>query len=282
MEVAFLSAYAGLVVHAMSDERFSARWRRRIWTLFSAVFFAQLLLGLAGLGEFLMTGVLHLPVPAMIVAGPLFRGGGLFMPILFAVTTLLVGPAWCSHLCYIGAWDLVAARATPRPRRLPAWRRAAQVGMLVVVAGVALALNLARASPVTAAGLGLSFGLAGVAVMLAWSRKTGQMTHCLTWCPIGVLATTLGRLSPWRMRIAPGCDDCGACTPACRYDALWLENIRARRPGPSCTLCGDCVRVCRRRFIEYHLFGLSPQSSRLAFLVTVVALHAVFLGVARI
>lgn len=256
VEAALLSAYAGLVAHAMSDERRSARWRRRAWVLFSAVFFAQLALGLAGLGEFLMTGVLHLPVPAMIVAGPLYRGGGLFMPVLFVVATLLAGPAWCSHLCYIGAWDLLAARATRRPRPLPSWRRAAQVGVLAAVAGVV--------------------------VMLAWSRRTGQMTHCLAWCPIGVLATTLGRLSPWRMRIAPGCDDCGACTPACRYDALWPEHLCARRPGPSCTLCGDCVRVCKRRFIEYRLFRLSPRASRLAFLVTVVSLHAVFLGVARI
>lgn len=282
VEAALLSAYAGLVAHAMSDERRSARWRRRAWVLFSAVFFAQLALGLVGLGEFLMTGVLHLPVPAMIVAGPLYRGAGLFMPILFVVATLLAGPAWCSHLCYLGGWDLLAARATRRPRRLPSWRRAAQVGMLAAVGGVALALGLAGASPIVATGLGLAFGLAGVAVMLTWSRRTGQMTHCLTWCPIGVLATTIGRLSPWRMRIAPGCDDCGACTPACRYDALWPEHLRARRPGPSCTLCGDCVRVCKRRFIEYRVFRLSPRASRLAFLVVIVSLHAVFLGVARI
>lgn len=282
VEAALLSAYAGLVAHAMADERRTARWRRRVWTFFSVAFFAQLALGLAGLGEFLMTGVLHLPVPAMIVAGPLYRGGGLFMPILFVATTLLAGPAWCSHLCYFGVWDLRAARATRRPRPLPSWRRAAQVGMLAAVAGVALALGLAGVSPSVATGLGLAFGLAGVVVMLVWSRRSGQMTHCLTWCPIGLLATSLGRLSPWRMRIAPGCDDCGACTPACRYDALWPEHVRARRPGPSCTLCGDCVRVCKRRFIEYRVFRLSPRTSRLAFLVVVVSLHAVFLGVARI
>ncbi len=282
VEAALLSGYAGLVVHAMSDERHSARWRRRIWVLFSVVFFAQLALGLLGLAEFLMTGVLHLPVPAMIVAGPLYRGGGWFMPVLFLATILLAGPAWCSHLCYIGAWDLLAARATRRPRRLPSWRRAAQWGMLGAVAAAALALRLAGVQPAVAAGLGLAFGLLGVTVMLTWSRRTGQMTHCLTWCPIGVLATSLGRLSPWRMRIGSGCDDCGACTPACRYDALWPEHIANRRPGPSCTLCGDCVRVCKRRFIFYHCFRLSPRTSRLAFVVVVVSLHAVFLGVARI
>jgi len=281
-ETVWLSLYAALVAHAMHDARHSARWRRRIWTFFSVVFFAQLLLGLLGFAEFLMTGVLHLPVPAIIVAGPVYRGGGLFMPILFVSATLLAGPAWCSHLCYIGSWDLNAARATRRPRRLPRWRRAAQAGALAVVTGAALGLGLSGVPAPIATGLGLAYGIAGVAVMLVWSRLSGQMTHCLTWCPIGFLATWLGRLSPWRMRIAPGCDDCGACTPACRYDALWPEHIRNRRPGPSCTLCGDCIRVCKRRFIEYRLFRLPAETSRQVFLVVIVSLHAIFLGVARI
>ena len=38
------------------------------------------------------------------------RGGGLFMAILFSASVLLVGPAWCSWLCYIGAWDDRVAR----------------------------------------------------------------------------------------------------------------------------------------------------------------------------
>ncbi|HDJ22855.1 MAG TPA: 4Fe-4S binding protein [Candidatus Aminicenantes bacterium] len=64
---------------------------------------------------FLMTGKLHLPVPALILAGPIYRGTLSFMLILFLVTIVLVGPAWCSHLCYVGAWDDIACR---RKRRL--------------------------------------------------------------------------------------------------------------------------------------------------------------------
>jgi hypothetical protein len=66
------------------------RLRPRIWALFSAAFFLQLALGLSGLTELLMTGRLHLPVPALIAAGPLFRGEGVFMLVLFASTVLLV------------------------------------------------------------------------------------------------------------------------------------------------------------------------------------------------
>ena len=44
------------------------------------VFFSQLALGLVGFSRFLMTGALHVPVPAVIVAGPLSAGGGLYVP----------------------------------------------------------------------------------------------------------------------------------------------------------------------------------------------------------
>jgi ferredoxin len=119
--------------------------------------------------------------------------------------------------------------------------------------------------------------------MIASSRRTRRMDHCITWCPIGLVATTLGRLlSPWRMRLAPGCDGCGSCAVVCRYDALRPEHIRSGRPGPSCTLCGDCLRACKGRFVEYRLPGLGPDASRAVFLVLVSSLHAVFLGVARI
>ena len=34
------------------------------------------------------------PIPAMILAGPLYRGEGFFMPLLFLSTIFFVGPAW--------------------------------------------------------------------------------------------------------------------------------------------------------------------------------------------
>ena len=118
--------------------------------------------------------------------------------------------------------------------------------------------------------------------MLVCSRRTGSMVHCTVYCPIGLLAGTLGKLSPFRLRILKdACTDCGACTLTCRYDALRPEDIRARRPGLSCTLCGDCLAACAGRFIEYRLPGLSAARARTVFLVLIVSLHAVFLGVAR-
>ncbi len=281
-EVAALSVYAFAIARLMMNPARSARVRVWIWRVFSAAFFGQLLLGLAGSTVFLMTGKLHLPVPALIVAGPLYRGGHFFMPVLFAVTVLMVGPAWCSHLCYLGAWDDAASRTRKKPGRMPAWRRWMQAGMLGAIAGSAVAARIARVPPEWAAAAAGLFGLAGVGIMLTWSRATGSMTHCTTWCPIGALATVLGRASPFRIRIGKSCTDCGLCRLACRYDALGKADIERRRPASSCTLCGDCVGRCEESAIGYGLAGLRPERARAVFVVLCTALHAMFLGIARI
>lgn len=72
----------------MQDRKERPKWRTRARLLFSIVFFGQLL-GILVNPVFLMTGKQHLPVPAIILAGPLYRLEGLFMPILFLSTLLL-------------------------------------------------------------------------------------------------------------------------------------------------------------------------------------------------
>ncbi len=282
VQALLLSLYAAFLLHRMMDPKRSGTWRRGTWLMFSVVFFGQLALGLAGFDSFLMTGTLHVPVPAVIVGGPAFRGEGFFMPILFGSTLLLVGPAWCSHLCYIGAWDALAASRRKRPAALPAWRRWSQPGVLVATVAVGVVLRAAGAEPGTAAAVALAFGIAGIGVMAFASRRLGAMVHCTAYCPIGWLATRLGRVSPFRLRIATDCTECGVCAAVCRYGALEHADIARRRPGPGCTLCGDCVKACRDGFAEYRFAGLRSDRARALFLVVVVALHAAFLGVARI
>ncbi len=135
---------------------------------------------------------------------------------------------------------------------------------------------------VTAVWLAAGFGLGGVAVMATATRRTGTMAHCTTWCPLGAVATLLGRLHPFRVRMDASCTACGVCSLACRYDALRPADIEARRPGVSCTLCGDCVGACPHGSMGYRFPGLTPNAARTLFLVLAVTLHAVFLGVARI
>jgi polyferredoxin len=281
LEILALAVYAAWAAGRMTDPARSSPVRIRVWGLFSLVFFGQLALGIAGVREFLMTGALHLPVPAVIVGGPLYRGGGYFMPVLFASTLLLVGPAWCSHLCYIGAWDDALSRTRRKPGALPAWARNGRWLTLAVVAAAALLLRLLGASAGIAAALGGVFGLAGVIVMLTASRRRGVMAHCTAYCPLGAVSNLLGRISPWRVRIDAGCSRCGACARACRYGALEATDIERGRPGFSCTLCGDCLGSCRQASIAYRFPGLSAEAARRLFLVLVVSLHAAFLGIAR-
>ena len=256
LEILGLSLYAAWAVGALRVPADARRLRPRLWAAFSTVFFG----------------------------GPLYRGEGLFMPILFTVSVLLVGPAWCSWLCYIGAWDDQSSRLLHRlPKAAPdrmLWLGRGAALVLTVVA--ALAMRAAHIPPLTAVLAATVFGLAGVGVMLALSRRLGYMVHCTSFCPMGLVGNLLGRLSPWRLAMKDGCTQCGACSRVCRYGALSPAALAAGRPGLSCTLCGDCLPACKEAHLGYRLPGLSPDAARAAFLALVVALHAVFLGVARI
>ena len=195
-----------------------------------------------------------------------------------------MGPAWCSHLCYVGAWDDAMSRLGGRPTPDTVLRRLSLAGRfttLVLCVVTALALRSMGVSGVNAVILAAIFGLLGVSVMVFVSRKRGMMVHCTTYCPMGLVANVLGRLTPWRMRIGSGCTRCGACYSRCRYNAL--DDLRAAKgtPAISCTLCGDCVSACAHGQLGYRFPGLSPERARTVFLVMVVSLHALFLGMAR-
>ena len=283
LEITGLAGYAAWLTGRVLAAPRTGPIRSRYWAAFSLVFFGQLALGLAGATTFLMTGALHLPVPALIVAGPLYRGGGYFMPILYLSTVLLVGPGWCSHLCYIGAADDACARLGHRtPERLSGRLAYWRLATLALTAGGALGMRAFGAALETAVWSAALFGLAGLGVMALLSRRAGVMVHCATYCPIGLVGNLLGKASPWRVRIGTGCDGCGRCSRACRYLALGPADLARGRPGLSCTLCGDCVGACPGGRIGFRFPGLSPTAARQAFFVLVIALHAVFLGVARL
>jgi len=282
LEILVLGLYAAWLTGRMLTAPDTAPLRARYWAAFSLIFFGQLALGLLGVTACLMTGALHLPVPALIVGGPLYRGGGFFMPILYLATVLLVGPGWCAHLCYIGAADALCARhGRAIPKRLPQKWRFWRVGTLFLTIGLAVGFRAFGVDTATAVWTAAVFGIFGLGVMVVASRRTGVMVHCTTFCPIGIVGNVLGKLSPWRIRIAPGCDGCGRCSRACRSLALSPEDLSRGRPGLSCTLCGDCMGACPGGRIGLRFPGLSPASARKFFFVLVVTLHAVFLGVAR-
>ncbi|MCP5047294.1 MAG: hypothetical protein GY940_08990, partial [bacterium] len=59
IEILLLVLYAGWIAEKIIDPGKTALIRRRIWTLFSAVFFTQLSIGILGIDKLLMTGKLH-------------------------------------------------------------------------------------------------------------------------------------------------------------------------------------------------------------------------------
>lgn len=281
VEIALLTAYAGLLVNLLLNSSSIARWRSRYWRLFSVVFFTQLILGLLISPAFLMTGTLHLPVPAMIVAGPLFRGEGLFMPILVLSTILLAGPAWCGHLCYIGAWDDWAARHRKRAREVSARQPRRRFVILATTCVLALILRFAGVPGYLAIWVPALFGVVGIGVMVVTSRRLGVMAHCTAWCPIGALVVVLGKLSPFRLRVTDACDRCGACGTSCRFGALSNRNIEQGQAGLNCVLCGDCLSVCPHEALRVT-FGRGSRDAWPVFAGIVVGLHSAFLGLARL
>lgn len=282
IEIIIIALYAGFMIDRMIISRQIAYWRRLAWTLFTIVFFSQLILGLFGFERFLMTGALHLPVPAMIIGGSIFKLKIGFMPILFLSTIIISGPAWCSQLCYFGAIDLQISKGGKKPKKLKHKNALKMTFLLLVVIG-ALLLRIFNVNYLTAAWMGGIFGLVGLGIILFISRKKRMMYHCTVYCPIGTLTQYLKFINPFRMYIEPqACTLCMHCKSHCKYDALHTSDIKSGKTGLSCTYCGDCVASCDTNAIKYKLFNLRDRRAQHAWIIISISLHAVFLALGRI
>ncbi len=264
----------------LADRGKASAVRLRVWLLFSVVFFAQFALAAVGFSFFYMSGEPHIPVPGVIISGAVYRGAGSFMMILFLVSVLLAGSAWCSHLCYFGSWDARAAsgacsavRPAPHPHPLR-WR----VLSLALICCGALLLRLTDAPVLYAVAGGVVLGVIMVPVSLFISRKRGYAVYCTMICPLGLFSCLVGRISPWRIRRTERCILCGACTRACHYGALDRERLEAEGPGLSCTLCRACLAACPRGGLGMSWAGRGAEGgAERAFVTLISAMHAVFL-----
>ena len=281
LEIILVSSYAAWITGKMKDPLLSAKWRRITWTLFNIVFFSQLLTGLLGYEKFLMTGKLHLPIPVMILSGPIFRGHMSFMSLLFISTLIISGPAWCSQLCYFGALDNIAAGNRAKLKPLRGKFRIKHLILLGIIV-LTLILRFLNASAAWTTILAGTFGIAGLAIIVLISRRWGKMVHCLVWCPIGTIVNYLKFISPFRMYIEENCTNCMACRRYCNYDALNRPDILKRKPGFTCTYCGDCIVSCKTNSIRYQFLSLSSERARNTWIVLTISLHAIFLALGRI
>ena len=281
IEIFIIALYGAFIGWKMSDKNNVPGWRTISWTVFSVVFFTQLIIGLSGADKFLMTGKLHLPIPMMILAGPVYRGELSVMTILFLSTVFLTGPAWCSHLCYFGAFDNLASRGKTT-RLILKNKTVFKASFLIIVIAAAIILRWFNVPHLTATLLALGFGVAGIGIIVVFSLKRKKMVHCTMYCPIGTIVSILKPVNPFRMYIDKSCTLCMHCTTWCKYDALNSFNIKDGRPGNTCTYCGDCLAGCSHDSIKYKFFGLSPEKARNLYLILTITLHASCIAMARI
>lgn len=281
LEIIAIAFYGAFGAFKMQDPLNVPKWRKITWTIFSIVFFTQLLVGILGAEKFLMTGKLHLPIPMMILAGPMYRGHLSVMTILFLSTIILTGPAWCSQLCYFGAFDNIASSGKTKKGSLSK-KKAIKSTLLLLVIAVTLLLRWFNVPVLIATVLAIGFGLIGIVLMVFISRKNGKMIHCTLYCPVGTVVNVLKPVNPFRMYIDNSCNLCMRCISYCKYDALNVLDVRNKKPGFTCTLCGDCLAACKDYSIKYRYFNLKPENARMLYLFLTISLHAVFLALARI
>lgn len=280
-EIFLISVYGAFVIYKMQDPVNVPGWRKITWTIFSVVFFSQLIIGLSGFEKFLMTGKLHLPIPMMIIAGPIYRGQLSVMTILFLSTVILTGPAWCSQLCYFGAFDNLAAGGKTS-REILKYKGAIKSTILVFVITMALILRLLKVSGLVSTLLALAFGITGIAIMIFFSLRRKKMVHCVMYCPVGTVVNLFKHINPFRMYIDRSCTLCMNCTKFCKYDALNPADIKNGKPSVTCTLCGDCLAGCHHNSIKYKYFSLRPELARNLYLILTISLHASCIALARI
>ena len=281
IEILLISSYGAFVISKMQDPVNLPRWRKISWTIFSVVFFSQLIIGISGFDKVLMTGKLHLPIPMMILAGPIYRQQLSVMTILFISTIILSGPAWCSQLCYFGAFDNLASgdKTSKDPLK---YKGAIKTTLLLLVIALSLILRWLNVSLTTSTLLAIAFGITGILIIILFSAKKRKMIHCVMYCPIGTVVNILKPINPFRMIIDQSCTLCMQCTKFCKYDALNANDIKNLKPSFTCTLCGDCLAGCSHNAIKYRFLNLEPERSRNLYLVITITLHAACIALARI
>jgi polyferredoxin len=228
-----------------------------------------------------MTGKLHLPIPMMILGGPIYRGQLSVMTILFLSTVILTGPAWCSQLCYFGAFDNLASGGKTSKENLK-YKGAIKTTVLILVIAMALILRWLNVSLIVSTIIAVGFGITGISIMILFSLKRKKMVHCVMYCPIGTIVNVLKQVNPFRMYIDQSCTLCMNCTKFCKYDALNINDIKNAKPSLTCTLCGDCLAGCNHNSIKYKFLKMRPEHARNLYLILTISLHAACIALARI
>ena len=224
----------------------------------------------------------------IIILERFIKGGGWLeifvisiMTILFLSTIVLSGPAWCSHLCYFGALDGLAACGKTEKGKIKN-KLAIKYTLLLFIIVITLILRWLRIPILVPTIAAIAFGVLGIMIILILSARKGKMYHCVLYCPVSTVVNYLRFINPFRLYIDKNCTLCMKCTSYCKYDALNIENIKRNKPAVTCTLCGDCLVSCKENSIKYRFLIFNPEASRNLYLFITISVHAIFLALARI
>lgn len=217
LAILLLAWWGGYCAEGLLNPQTSPRRRQVMWTVFASAFFLQFLLGVTVAPSLLMTGKLHIPVPFMMISGPVYREEGFFMLALFSVSVLMAGSSWCSHLCYFGVWDCLAAASSRRKGHpVPGGKKACDWRWFSLAAAVGIPLLLSVWGVPLGYALAAAFAVA-LTAPFAWkkSSENGVREYCSRFCPMGwppVCWAGCPRGACASGRHAPGA--CGAPPPA--------------------------------------------------------------------
>lgn len=279
VQIFFHALYSGYLVKTFLSTKESSKIRIKIWSFFCLFFFGQLILGILGIDRFLMSGTLHYPLPALIISVPIYEGGFRFMILLFMSVVILVGPSWCSHLCYVGVVDQYMAKKK-RPKTMPYWTKLLRLIILLTAIILPLGLNYFEAPRYMLHSIIIVSLLLSAAFMFT-SSQIGQMVHCTRFCPIGVLSNYFGKLSPFRLKVLSHCNLCLGCVKSCKYGALDLVALEKKKIHDTCSLCLDCLNSCDKQALQLTFMGRNRFAKDL-FYILVISLHSIFMAVARL
>lgn len=279
VEIVLLIAYAFTLTKLMLSNQKKAR--NLSWTFFSIVFFSQLLAGLLFCDKCLMTGKLHLPIPAIIIAGPIFRFEIGFMTILFLSTLLISGPAWCSQLCYFGAIENIFVKRKSKKTYSNNFR--SRLTIFVIFVSIVLVLRLLKLNSLYATIIAICFAFGSLFVIVFFSIPKGKMFHCTYYCPVGFIVSFYSKLYPIKININNNCDNCGKCVSLCKYSSInFDENQKKMKTTFGCTNCGDCIDVCHSNAISYNFYNNQLSNYKNIWIILSVVIHTVFIAFARI
>jgi polyferredoxin len=168
----------------------------------------------------------------------------LFFLILFIAITLLVGRAYCSSVCPIGAIQELLSRF-PGPKISIPWKREVLI-IHVIISGIITIIPLILVTNRSKCmGIGPFFQLEFTSIyfwFFALVMVIGIAIYrpfCRFVCPYGLLLTAASYFSIFRLTRTNTCIKCKKCENVCPVGEAFADSNKSE-----CFLCGRCTKVC--------------------------------------